>query len=118
MPRGTTPLPTHSGQFIPNWARIARRMNSLLFGSRSRNSARSFSTLNATISDFWVFCSLRAMVTPGRGRVSPHGIFGPCRPQGGLGRPARRLLPLAGLEPDLGDRVVLVGGELEPRLAG
>src|SRR2546426_360263 len=48
MPRGTTPLPLHSGQAIPSWAAIALRMKALLLGSLFRNSANSSSTLNAT----------------------------------------------------------------------
>src|SRR5829696_8198280 len=52
MPAGTTPPPVQSGHVMLNCARIARRMNSLLFGSRSRNSAKSSSTLKATICDF------------------------------------------------------------------
>src|SRR5579871_5842303 len=52
MPRGTTPAPVQSGQVMPSWATIALRMNALLLGSLLRNSARSSSTLNATIWDF------------------------------------------------------------------
>src|SRR5215213_5811832 len=62
MPRGTTPDPVHSGQVIPNWARIALRMKSLLLGRSLRNSASSSSTLNATILDLLV---LRGMARSG-----------------------------------------------------
>jgi hypothetical protein len=62
MPRGTTPDPLHKGQVIPNWARIALRMKSLLFGRLFRNCANSSSTLNATISDLAVLLAgLRGM---------------------------------------------------------
>src|SRR5688572_345363 len=63
MPRGTTPVPVHSGQVMPNWDRIALRMKSLLFGRLFRNSASSSSTLNATIFDLVVV--LRGMAQPG-----------------------------------------------------
>src|SRR5581483_2592269 len=47
---------------MPNWARIALRMKSLLFGRLLRNRANSSSTLNATISDLAVLLAgLRGM---------------------------------------------------------
>src|SRR5262245_23996279 len=52
MPLGTTPVPMHSGQAMPSWATMALRMNADLFGSLLRNSAKSSSTLKATICDF------------------------------------------------------------------
>src|SRR5438552_17921189 len=92
MPRGTTPETVHKGQVMPNWARIALRMNSLLFGSLSRNRASSSSTLNATICDFCDFdgfASFRAMTTPmSRNAGLPHRMFRHRRTQGE--RPAGR----------------------------
>src|SRR4029453_7926447 len=69
MPFSTTPVPAQSGQVMPNCARIALRMNSLLFGSASRKSARSSSTLKATICFFWVLCGFRVF----RGMRFPEG---------------------------------------------
>src|SRR5688572_32362872 len=70
MPAGTTPSPVQSGHVMLNCARIARRMNSLLFGSLSRNSARSSSTLKATICDFSALSFLSFAMT------RPAGILG------------------------------------------
>src|SRR5262249_46542919 len=58
MPRGTTPLPLHSGQAMPICAAMALRMKALLLGSLLSSSASSFSTLKATTA---VLGGLRGM---------------------------------------------------------
>src|SRR5688572_11123917 len=91
MPRGTTPEPMHRGHSIENWARMARRMNSLLFLSLPKNSARSSSTLNATILVFCVFRATKG--TSGEGRGSTTDILRAARPKEHSGWHARAFGP-------------------------
>src|SRR5437588_382212 len=107
MPRGTTPEPVHKGQVMPNWARIALRMNSLLLGSLSRNSASSSSTLNAPICDFCDFVSFRAMTTPGHALLGLWSwYFPPVADASGTARGERAPF-LLHAEFDARDRVLL-----------
>ena len=71
-------MPVHSGHVMPNCARIALRMKSDLFGKSFRNRASSYSTLNATISDLFVFADgLRAMSEGPPGRWWCRPLYGP-----------------------------------------
>src|SRR5262245_27470003 len=86
MPRGTTPLPLHSGQARPSCASIALRMKALLFGSLSSSSASSFSTLKATTAVFWglalgVFFGMSPLFGSARGCGEEEPAAGLAAPQ-------------------------------------
>src|SRR5688572_8795989 len=119
MPAGTTPSPVQSGHVMLNCARIARRMNSLLFGSLSRNSAKSSSTLKATICDFSALSFLSFAMTRPAGilGLTSSYFFHPA-PAMRLAALARALLPLPCRKLRLHDLVVLHGHvEFEPTLS-
>src|SRR5262249_10272651 len=76
----------------------------------------SSSTLNATICDFWAFGSFRAMATPRHVTIRMTSSYFRAPPAARRTPGAGASLALAALELDLGDRVVLVGRDLELRL--